>query len=199
MSWVKVRIDKVLLQIIRRRCALTVLCVAAGVMAVAAEVQTERMPLTQNGKSAAAGVVLGKDVLDLRDRVILNAKAITHYSQDWLSYRTVRVPHPLLADEVTRIGAITDGDAARKKQAASLARELEILVKLRDEVLPKVGAIEKRIKQARNGASPKTGQSLDLMQRLIDDTRSNYATAVPDSKKLDEYLKTMQTIAEAGM
>lgn len=153
------------------------------------------------GREAPDG--MGRDLRRLRDWIVENAPTITKFSQDWISYDTRRVPHQVLAEEVSKVEggdkvqsalggpaigtvAITD-PAVRKAEAAKLLKTVAALKKMRDEGMPDLARIEQRMKQAGANAGPKTAETLALMKRAIDDSRANFRAAVPDPNALERY------------
>ena len=139
------------------------------------------------GKEASSD--LGQDLLDLREMVVLNSKPILYFSQDWLNYSCQVVPHAILEQEVEKLSSSNEARA----QGATLTEQLKSLKYMRDSGLPRLDAIEKDMKQARANATPKTTETLDKMQRLIDDTRKHYSIAVPKPELLDEYTTKVET------
>ncbi len=153
---------------------------------------------------AEAPADMGKVLWGLRDWVVANAAALTKYSQDWISYDTRRVPHSTLAQDIEKAGTPTAkvGEKGNSKvksaDAAATAALLQTVRKLkaiRDEGLPMLAQVEQEVQQARAGASPKSLETLALMQRVIDDTRRNYALAVPNPAALDEYETRLASLA----
>jgi hypothetical protein len=148
------------------------------------------------GSEAPEG--MGKAVMELRDMVVAaeappNTRAITNFSQDWINYDGQRVPHPTLAGEMERIGAMAAADPGRAAAAKQLLVNVTMLSKVRDEVLPKMQALQQRVEKARGGASPKSLQTFDQMQRLMDEMRRHYSIAVPESRKLSDYAERLET------
>jgi hypothetical protein len=90
------------------------------------------------------------------------------------------------------IGAMAAADPGRKAAAKPLLVNVKMLIEVRDEMLPKMQALERRIEKARTGASPKSLQTFDQMQQLIDETRRHYAIAVPEPGKLNDYAERLE-------
>lgn len=141
---------------------------------------------------------LGEDLFFLRDWITANSRTITKYSQDWINYGGKRIPHPVMADEVAKLLEASADDPALP-QLLNAVKGLKVI---RDEGLPKLAEIEERINQTKRW-SPKTLETIEQMQSLINDTRKHFSLVAPDATVLDDYavkleakLEKQETLAE---
>ncbi|HOR27053.1 MAG TPA: hypothetical protein PLG73_03405 [Candidatus Sumerlaeota bacterium] len=141
-----------------------------------------------------APLELADDLQDLRDWVVANAAAINRFSQDWINYSAVRVPYPNLGEEVAKVEQMEP--EYYEGQATPLLKQVKTLLQIRDEGLKRLAEIEANVEANRSDATPKTLETLDQMQRLIDDSRASYDRAVPEPAALDDYLARLEALLQ---
>ena len=135
---------------------------------------------------------MGEDLCYLRDFIVTYAKHITRFSQDWIGWKTERNPHPVLADLVDEYLNAAEYVEPPGSMGVTLPDRVRNLITIRDQGLPRLTEIENHMKQAGKTATPKTLETLEQMQSLIDDTRKHFAAAVPEPAALDGYLKQLE-------
>jgi hypothetical protein len=123
-------------------------------------------------------------VIFLQKFSLEHAEEITRFAKPRYGYSGERIERLTIDGERLRVAAIA-GVKPRAVEEERLRKTLARLAMI-DKDLKRMDDIEAAAQQTEPTATPKTREGLELLRRMIDDTRTLYRDAVPDPKLLVE-------------
>ena len=135
-----------------------------------------------------------EDMMYLRQFSLDHWREIGTYSKPQYGYSGQPVKPLTVAGELNRVQTITD-ENQRKAGASKLLATFTKLAGVREH-LDRMAKIEVAMDEVTSDATPKTAEGIEILRRMIDDTRRLYRLAVPDSTALTSGIEALKKHTE---